>query len=306
MMDVPLVQGDEVIGVICHEAVGPARPWSAADCAYAETVARMLSQALAQLSPSGHAKAIVESAERLSRTAAGVAHDFLNLLTIVQGNTELIRLSLPPDLDPNLSQRLQTILEVVDRGTELAKDLGICARRQLAVPRVLSISKKVQEFLPVLHLLLKGQHSLQFENHSRGGLVFMDPVSIERIVLNLVKNAQEASAPGTTIIVRIDDDIAVDPEEPLRRFKRLTVQDQGRGIPADQLSSIFTPYTTSKFASATSGLGLTVVQELTERFGGFVRVESEVGVGSRFLVFIPRISAGRPYVHPICAEPALG
>jgi len=290
MMDVPLIVAGEVVGVICHEQVGDVREWSAGERSYAEAVARLLSEDLAHRSAGQASVDAARAGERLARTTGGVAHDFKNLLTIIQGNVEL--LALNPSLSPAERRRIDTIFTVIERGAKLAGDLMLCARRRLGIPRVVSLSSIVADMAPMLEAALGSDHDLELDLVPPGGKVFIDPIGLERVVMNLVVNARDASPKGTTITVATRDDVAPDPTDLTRSYKTVEVSDRGTGISSELMKTMFDPFLTTKKAGQGTGLGLAVVKEIVERAGGFIEVDSVLNEGTTMRVYLPRISVG--------------
>jgi signal transduction histidine kinase len=218
--------------------------------------------------------------EALGRFAGGVAHDMNNLLTAVTGNAELARDD--PALPSTAREPLDEILKVAQRGAEMVRSLVAFSRSEPVAPRVFDPANQVRAFLPMVRHLARGAHVLRTELAEGLGLVRMDPTQLDQILLNLVVNAVDAMPEGGTLTIR------------LRAARAggdglvLEVEDTGVGIPAHLLDAIFEPFFSTK-ADKGTGLGLAQVWDCAQRAGGRVAVQSEVGRGACFQVWLPRL-----------------
>lgn len=296
MLDAPIFLRDEVVGVVCHEHVGPPREWSTEARDFAMSVAdaagfrlKLAEGLLGQAVARKHAEALPEG-DRYSlvgRLAAGVAHDFRNLLTVILGNAALIvrRSDLPADV----IQRAEQILEVGERGTQLIRHLLEFGREPAGHPRLVSLSQMLQHFLPLLQTGMGKLYPIEFQPASAQDWVWIDPGHLERVVMNLVLNAREAMPKGGTIEMRVSLGHTSDGLGAAGYYVCLEVRDRGVGIAAEHLPHIFDLGFTTK-GNGGSGFGLAIVRRLVERAGGFVRVKSQPGEGSTFRVYWPRVT----------------
>jgi len=294
MLDAPFFLGDEVVGVVCHEHVGPPREWSTEDRDFAMSVAdaagfrlKLAEGLLSRTVARHHAEALPEG-DRYSlvgRLAAGVAHDFRNLLTVILGNASLI--ARRSDVPAEVIQRAEQILEVGERGAQLIRHLLEFGREPAGQPRLISLSQTLQHFLPLLQTGVGKVYPIEFHPAAAQDWVWVDPGHLERVVMNLVLNAREAMPKGGTIEMRVSIEHTSDGLGPAGYYVCLEVRDRGVGIPADHLPQIFELGFTTK-SNGGSGLGLAIVRRLVERAGGFIRVDSHPGEGSTFRVYWPR------------------
>jgi signal transduction histidine kinase len=303
MLDAPIHLGEEVIGVVCHEHVGPPREWSTEDRDFAISVADAvgfrLKLAQGQLSQSvarNRAEALPEG-DRYSvvgRLAAGVAHDFRNLLTVILGNAALI--ARRNDVPPEVIQRAEQILEVGERGAQLIRHLLEFGREPTGRPRLVSLSEALQHFLPLLQTGVGKLYPIEFQAASGQDWVWIDPGHLERVVMNLVLNAREAMPKGGTIAIRVSIEYISGGLGlgPAGYYVCLEVRDSGVGIAAEDLPRIFELGFTTKTNGIDRGLGLAIVWRLVERAGGFIRVESQPGAGSVFRIYWPRVTGHVP------------
>jgi signal transduction histidine kinase len=226
-----------------------------------------------------HSEAVLERANRLSSLgllAAGIAHEIRNPLVAVKTFLDL----LPQRLDDRdfLNHFRDLSLGELRRVTDLIADLLALGKSKTAERRAIELMSTLE---PVVRLMDSTARKRQVEVEARfaPGLpaVWADPDQLKQIALNLLLNAIETSAPGThvTLIVRPAAGDAV----------QLEVRDEGPGIPAEQLETIFHPFFTTKDTG--TGLGLTLVHQMVVEHGGEITVESEVGRGSTFRVTLP-------------------
>jgi signal transduction histidine kinase len=298
MLDAPIFQGGGVIGVVCHEHTGPPREWTTEERDFAGSVADLvalkiktaeLTDARAALHTRDEELAEVRRLEALGHFAAGVAHDFRNLLTIILGAAEL--LAGRDDLPADARELVRHIAEAGERGSVLTAELTGYVRDEAQATRVLPAADAVERFLPLLRRAAGTLHAVEFTRGPGGGSVFLDPSHLERVLLNLVLNARDATPRGGPIRVSVSGQKALhDPGTP-RTYARIEVRDEGPGIPPENLEQIFEPFFTTKPAGQGTGMGLAVVKQVVDRAGGFVRVESAPGKGTAVQVFLPRVTA---------------
>ena len=286
LLDAPIMLAGAVLGVLCLEHVGGPRQWTAEERRYAEALTPPLASRLGSvegLSPPRRERA------QLDKLAAGVAHDFKNLLTVIRGYAALVasRAALAPaDRDA-----LRHIVEAAERGGVLAGDLMLVASDQPRRTRVISPTRVIEAALPLLRSLVGPRHELHFEARAHDGRVFLDPSSLERVVTNLVLNARDASPGGGPVTVCVQGDVGPPDDTPGRPYMRIEVSDRGTGIDPAVIDRLFEPFVSTKPSDRGTGLGLAIVQQIVDRAGGTIRVKSVLGEGTTFAVYLPRISA---------------
>jgi PAS domain S-box-containing protein len=239
-----------------------------------------------------------EKLESIGRLAGGIAHDFNNLLTAILGFAELAQSRLPQDHPAQ--QDLERIVQASMRAANLVRQLLGFARKQLTQPRPISVNAVIQDLLPLLQRSLGENIHLQLNLTDAENTVFMDPAQLEQVVMNLVLNARDAmqSKGGGTLTIATtrctytkEQLPAPEGEElPHGECVCLVVKDTGEGIPAEIRERIFEPFFSTKGVGNT-GLGLATVYGIVRQNKGFITVESEVGVGTRFTVSLPAWTA---------------
>ncbi|MEE4314079.1 MAG: PAS domain S-box protein, partial [Desulfofustis sp.] len=233
--------------------------------------------------------------ESVGRLAGGVAHDFNNMLGVILGYTE-ISLEQVPETDP-LHRSLLEIQQAAKRSADLTAQLLAFARRQTATPRVLDLNKMVQGMLTMLRRLIGENIELVWRPEQSLAPVKMDPSQIDQILANLCINARDAIA-GNGIItietanVTIDDAAACGKGETLPgNYVMLTVSDTGCGMDSETLTHLFEPFFTTKRVGEGTGLGLATVYGIVRQNNGFIDVQSDVGSGTTFNLFLPRVAS---------------
>ncbi len=232
--------------------------------------------------------------EAVGQLAGGIAHDFNNLLTVITATTQLAQQSLRAD-DP-LQSDLRDIEAAADRATVLTRGLLTFSRRQIVAPSVLSPSRIVRSLEPMLRRLIREDIRLVVQapdTHS----VLADPGLIEQAIMNLVINARDAISGGGTITVSVAE-VLVDATLASRLVNvspgphvLLSVSDSGSGMPPEVLEHIFEPFFTTKGAGHGTGLGLATVYGIVTQSGGGLDVQTAVGTGSTFLIYLPGLDA---------------
>jgi signal transduction histidine kinase len=285
-LDAPIFRLGEVVGVVRHEHVGPAREWSSRDRHLAGSVADLIAVLLEQATRLDVEAALAAQRERLvkaekmeslSRLSAGVAHDFNNVLTAMMMRIET--LLLDRESDSELERELGEVLNAGQRGARLVQQLLTFAKAKLPVPRPVDLSRTLRELEPMLTTLTHGKAQLRVAHPTRPFLVHVDPSQLEQVMMNLVLNARDAALPGRAqVLVRLeaDGDTAL-----------LQVSDQGTGMDAATRELIFEPFFSTKAHG--SGLGLATVYSIVQQAGGSIGVESAAGEGSTFSVRLPLI-----------------
>ncbi len=230
--------------------------------------------------------------EAVGRLAGGVAHDFNNMLTAINGHGEMLLDALPAGSP--LHRDAEEILRAGKRAADLTRQLLAFSRKQVLQPRSLDLNEIVRGIESMLRRLL-GEH-IAFVTRPAPGLapVLADPGQIEQIVLNLAVNARDAMPDGGTIElatanVEIGEERPPDLEELTPgSWVALSVRDTGHGMDAATLARVFEPFFTTKEVGQGTGLGLSTVYGIVKQSGGHVTARSAPGEGALFTVYLPR------------------
>ncbi|MEO8619598.1 MAG: two-component regulator propeller domain-containing protein [bacterium] len=231
--------------------------------------------------------------EAVGRLAGGVAHDFNNLLTVIKGNTQLAI----EDLDSKEAVRgeLEEIDRAADRATELTRQLLAFSRKQILKPRTFSLNDMVGELGRMLRRTVGEDIALEIVLDPLLGMVMADRGQLEQVVLNLVVNARDAMPRGGKLLIEtknIDTSAMRNHAEGLEiPYVAIVVSDSGSGMSPAVRDRVFEPFYTTKEQGKGTGLGLSTVYGSVKQSGGFVMVESELGKGSTFGIYLPRVDA---------------
>jgi PAS domain S-box-containing protein len=230
--------------------------------------------------------------DAVGRLAGGVAHDFNNMLGVILGNAELALESLGPD--DELYPELQEILKAAERSADLTRQLLAFARKQTIEPRLLDLNETVGGMLKMVRRLIGTNIDLKWTPGEVVGQIKIDPSQLDQILVNLCVNARDAIGDSGSLLIATEEvEIDQDRSEAIAgaipgRFVRLAVTDNGCGMSSETLSHIFEPFFTTKGVGQGTGLGLATVFGVVKQNGGFIDVESELGVGTTFYVYLPR------------------
>jgi two-component system cell cycle sensor histidine kinase/response regulator CckA len=232
--------------------------------------------------------------QAIGQLAGGVAHDFNNLLTAMVGFCDLLLQRHKPG-DQSFSDIMQ-IKQNGNRAANLVRQLLAFSRQQTLQPKVLNLADVLSELGNLLRRLIGAQIKLDMVYGRDLGLVKVDQGQLEQVVINLVVNARDAMPHGGTIEIRTHNHDQKEPilrgqdEMPAGHYVVIEVRDTGTGIPPAIIQRIFEPFFSTKEVGSGTGLGLATVYGVVRQTGGFINVESEVGKGSVFSVFLPTMA----------------
>ena len=228
--------------------------------------------------------------EAVGRLAAGVAHDFNNALCVVLSACDFAESAIAEGDASQASVELALIREAVLGGAALTRQLLMFGRRQKSKPQIVDLNARVEAVGAMLERTIAANVKLVLELSRVPMTVLVDPGQLEQVVANLVVNARDAMAArgGTvTIATQVGDGTGGEPGVVL------AVSDTGPGIPPEILERVFEPFFTTKGERGT-GLGLANVYEIVQRANGTITLDSQLGVGTRFSIWLPVVE-GIPY-----------
>jgi signal transduction histidine kinase/HAMP domain-containing protein/ActR/RegA family two-component response regulator len=229
--------------------------------------------------------------ESIGQLAAGVAHDFNNMLTIIQGHSS--SLLSKPTLLPEVVDSVQAVYFAAERAAGLTRQLLMFSRKNVMQPELLDLQKVVGNMSKMLERLLGETIALEFQPAVENSFVQGDCGMLEQVVMNLSLNARDAMPRGGRLIIGVEtviiDAVFIEthPQAHAGRFVRLRVTDNGIGMDTATLGRIFEPFFTTKDIGKGTGLGLATVYGIVKQHEGWVEVNSEPGKGSTFDVFLP-------------------
>jgi signal transduction histidine kinase/ActR/RegA family two-component response regulator len=230
--------------------------------------------------------------EAVGRLAGGVAHDFNNILMVIQSYTEMLQDRLP--IQDSLRMNTEQVLKAAARGASLTGQMLAFSRKQILSPVVLDLDTVVSETARMLKRLLG--EDIEFRINSAASLwkIEADPDQIVQVLMNLCVNARDAMPQGGTLTVATGT-VTVDEGDGAHsyllpgEYVMLSVTDTGTGISEDLREQIFEPFFTTKEVGKGTGLGLAMVYGVVKQSGGYVWVDSKIGEGACFKIYLPRV-----------------
>lgn len=245
--------------------------------------------------------------EAIGQLAAGVAHDFNNVLTVIHGHASMLHMRLG-DQGPH-AKSLSEIRHSAERAANVVRQLLMFSRKQILQFRNVDLGEVIRSVSGMLRQLV-GEH-IMLETDCSPNLppIFADRGMLEQVTLNLTLNARDAMPKGGSIKLACAqltveaDDVPPDSERRPGRFVRFSVSDTGCGIDAEGLTHLFEPFYTTKEAGKGTGLGLATVFGIVKQHQGWIEVQSEVSVGSTFNLYFP-VSSHALHRHAEPQDPA--
>jgi two-component system, cell cycle sensor histidine kinase and response regulator CckA len=242
--------------------------------------------------------------EAVGQLAGGVAHDFNNILTVIQGYATLLQNQAISPLEA-----LREISISVDRAASLTRQLLTFSRKQVMQPRELDINSVVEDMMKMLRRTLGEDITLLVDRAPDLPLVLADQSMMEQILLNLSVNARDAMPDGGRLHIRTSSTIIQEHEAQQHADARmglavcLRVSDTGCGIPYENQDRIFEPFFTTKEVNKGTGLGLATVHGIVRQHGGLIRLRSEPGKGTDFEILLPACRAPKKEIQEKSVEP---
>jgi signal transduction histidine kinase/ActR/RegA family two-component response regulator len=278
-------------------ALGQARLVEKLKSSYAE-----LQQAQAQLAQS-------QKIEAIGQLAGGIAHDFNNLLTVIGGRSSLLLMRMRPD-DPGRKD-VDLIQSTTQRAADLTRQLLAFSRKQVLEPKPINLKALVAGVTPILRRLIGEHIEIVIVSTDDAGRVMADPGQIEQVIVNLVVNARDAMPEGGTLTIETSTHTVPDAgrrgpdrDAPPGEYVTLRIRDTGSGMDPATMARIFEPFFTTKEPGKGTGLGLSTVHGIVHQSGGHLALDSAVGRGTTFTIYLPRVpdqvgpAAGRLESHP--------
>lgn len=248
--------------------------------------------------------------ESVGRLSSGIAHDFNNLLSVINGTAEMGLATLAPD-DP-LHEDFQEILRAGESAAALTNQLLTFSRKQITTSEALSLNAVVTDLRNMLLRLIAEDIALVFVLAEDLGTVRADAGHIGQTLMNLAVNARDAMPAGGTITIEtrnVEFDEAYAAQHPSTRpgpHVMLAISDTGIGMDPETCERIFEPFFTTKELGKGTGLGLATVYGIVKQSGGSIWVYSEVGVGTTFRIYLPRVEEPASRTRPAPTATVMG
>ena len=246
--------------------------------------------------------------QAVGQLAGGVAHDFNNLLTVIIGNSEF--LLMRHQAGDSSFKEINEIHQNALRAATLVGQLLAFSRKQTMQPKVLALPDVLGELSHMLRRLLREGIELKVENAPDLWAVHADEAQLSNAIINLVVNARDAMPGGGTVTIKTANETVASAAAlgaaimPAGDYVQVEVSDSGVGISKEHMSKIFDPFFTTKPVGQGTGLGLATVYGIVKQTGGFITVDSEVGHGTSFRIYLPRLRAEAAANIAVEAAPA--
>ena len=235
--------------------------------------------------------------ESIGQLAAGVAHDFNNMLTIIQGHTS--KLLMDQSLSPTVQDATLAVYGAAERAAGLTRQLLMFSRKNIMQPRPLNLREVAANLNKMLGRLLGETILLKFECPQEPPPIYGDTGMIDQVLMNLAINAHDAMPNGGTLTINVKecwvgpDHLEYHPDARIGYFVCLQMSDTGCGMTPKIRARIFEPFFTTKGVGKGTGLGLATVFGIVKQHAGWIEVASEVGRGTTFTIYFPA-SDGTP------------
>ena len=236
--------------------------------------------------------------EAIGRLAGGVAHDFNNLITVILGCCDALSCELPPDHPA--SRKIEMVRKAGTSAADLTRQLLAFGRKQILQPKIIEPKEIVNGVASILGRLIGADIKLQVSVDPAVGCINADPGQVEQILVNLAANARDAMPKGGRLTIEVSN---AELDETYRKqhapaiagpYVMIGVTDTGCGMDRKTQAQIFDPFFTTKEFGKGTGLGLATVYGIVKQSGGYIWVYSEVGKGTVFKVYLPRVQREMP------------
>jgi signal transduction histidine kinase len=290
----PLVVADRLVGVVAGFATQPLDVIElGAFTAAAGEIAQCIERTRVEAALHGSEEQLrqLQKMEAVGRLAGGIAHDFNNLLTVITGRSQLLLARLGPS-DP-ARNGIEIIDATADRAAQLTRQLLVFSRHQVLAPTVLDVNEVIGGMAGILRQLIGESIDLVLEPCPDTARIKVDRGQLEQVIVNLVVNARDATPDGGRIVVAMSTVTLVEARAGWHLgavpgpHVVLAVRDSGTGMDDETRSRVFEPFFTTKDPGKGTGLGLATVYGIVRQSGGSIAVESELGAGSTFKIYLP-------------------
>jgi len=299
LLVIPMKYNKNIIGAVSFENLKEEKHWSEEDISLLKTVVHMFSNAFAYKQEINEKEVIrkqleqAQKMEAIGNLAGGVAHDFNNILTIMQGQAQFMKMKLNED-NP-LMKRIDPILKASERAQRLTRQLLLFSRKEDICLQPTMLNKNIENLIKMLGRLIGEDISIKIELAPDLWKISADEGNMEQIIMNLTINARDAMPDGGEIIIKTEN-VKINKNEARKNHKSyegdfvcLSIEDCGEGIEEEVLEKIFEPFFTTKEKGQGTGLGLSTVYGIVNEHRGWINVSSSVGKGTIFKIYFPAL-----------------
>ena len=252
-----------------------------------------------------------QKVQAIGQLTGGVAHDFNNILTAIIGYSDLALQQLPAESFPSTIANITEINKAAHRAAALTRQLLAFSRKQVLQPRVINVAAVIGDMEKMLCRLLGEQIDLITIAREPFGNIKADPSQVEQVLLNLAVNARDAMPDGGKLTIQSSNVTLDQNYADLRsdvnagEYVMLAITDNGCGMPPEVQMRIFEPFFTTKEIGKGTGLGLATCYGIVKQSGGHIGVYSEIGKGTTFKVYLPRVNESAEPVATAAAPPLI-
>ncbi|MET0386126.1 MAG: ATP-binding protein [Polyangiales bacterium] len=309
---VALVLREQVVGVLYLDRHAAAGSFSSEDVALLEALANQVPVVLELAGALRERERLelnlrqAQKMEAIGRLAGGIAHDFNNILATIEFAAGCLTSRINPQGEEDLSE----IRDASRRGAELTRQLLMLSRGKSVPPRRIDLVEVLQRQAPMLGRMVRSDVQIEMDLTDQALPAMADPSQIERLVMNLCRNASDAMPSGGGITIRLrlatqaPETLAGSSQQHSPGYAELSVIDTGTGMSDEVRSRLFEPFFTTKSTQQGTGLGLAIVYTIVQQYGGLIDVLSEVGAGTTFRIHLPLAhDTLRPAFAPISTRP---
>jgi PAS domain S-box-containing protein len=229
--------------------------------------------------------------DAIGRIAGGIAHDFNNLLTLITLNSEVLISSIPRN-DP-IFTNIQNIVEAVKPATNLTSELLLFSRNRNMKPKIIKVNTVIKKYLSTFGQFIRSNIKQQIEIDPMVRYIKIDPTHLDQAFMNLIINAVDAMPSGGTLTIESkyisEYTIKHQGELNVTELVEISINDTGIGMDEETCKRIFEPFFTTKEEGKGTGLGLATTYNIVQQSGGFIKVESEGGIGTKMRIYLPQI-----------------
>ena len=289
---VPLFDLDRPMGALLALARQP-RQFDRDTVHFLQTVANLMAASV-QRGRTAEQLAHAQRLDALGQLTGGIAHDFNNLLTVISGNLQLLEAEASTPSPAH--EMIDSALRAVGRGAELTRKLLAFARRQRLNPRAVEPRRLLEDIGALLTRTLGERVTLNIDCPADLPDVYADAAELDAALVNLALNARDAMPRGGRLSIAVGTETAESPQGDLKPgdYVVFSVADTGIGMTPEVLARAFEPFFTTKEAGKGSGLGLSMVYGFATQSGGALRIESQLGYGTRIALCLPVAASSAP------------